>query len=136
MTKPTPTGPRSFAERFESVDDAVPLSVEEAKAILADAGIDPAEGMKRLFAEMDSIDAAARQKRFANAEVSRQRELSRLEKGFEGLGRAELLQQLDIFRTSHPELRANFRSFQGASDDELRSLLAELQELIRRDDEK
>jgi len=136
MTTPSPNGQRSFAERFESVDDSVPLSLEEAKAILADAGVDPAAGMKRLLAEMDNIDAAARQQRFAKAEVARQRELSRLEKGFEGLGRAELLQQLDIFRTNHPELRANFRSFQGSSDDELRSLLAELEELIRRDGEK
>jgi len=136
MTKSKPTGQHSFAERFESLDDAIPLSLEEAKAILADAGIDPVEGMNRLFAEMDAVDAAARQQRFAKAEVARQRDLLRLDKGFEGLGRAELLQQLDIFRSNHPELRANFRSFQGSSDDELRSLLAELQELIRRDGEK
>jgi len=131
MTKPKTDRP--FAERFEKIDDQVPMTKEEAKAILAEAGVDPTAGKKRLFAELEAIEADERQKRFARAEVSYQRDVSHISTGQADRARPEMLAQLDMYRASNPGLSTHFRDFKGANDEELRSLLAEIEELIRRD---
>ncbi len=136
MTKPGSKDDWSFIERFERLDDEVPITDEEAKGVLAEAGIDPVASMKRLFESIDADEAEERRARFAKAEVARQQELTRLEHRHANLSGPELRQQLDIYRTGYPELRANFRNFEGANDDELRSLLAEIEELIRRASER
>lgn len=137
MTKPRARDTRSFAERFEQVDSQVPMTDEEAKEILTKAGLDPSASLKRLLDDLDGLEAAERHQRFARAEVARQRELGRLGKGFEHLGHQELLEQLGAYQLKYPELRANFRGLQEAhSDDELRSLLAEIEELVRRASEE
>lgn len=137
MTKPRTRDTRSFAERFEQIDSQAPMTDEEAKDVLAQVGIDPSASLKRLMDELDVFEATERHQRFSRAEVARQRELGRLGKGFEHLGHKELLEQLGAYQLKYPELRANFRGLQGApSDDELRTLLAEIEELIRRASEK
>jgi hypothetical protein len=137
MTKPRARDTRSFAERFEQMDSQVPMTDEEAKEVLAQSGLDPSASLKRLLDDLDGLEATERHERFARAEVARQRELSRLGKGFEHLGHKDLLEQLCAYQVKYPELRANFRGLQGAaSDDELRTLLAEIEELVRRASEK
>lgn len=127
---------KSFVERFEHVDDQVPMSNEDAKLALAGAGVDAVGGLDRLFAELDGVEATERKQRFAKAEVRRQRELAGLGGPQRSLGPVEVRQQLELYRQKYPDLRAQFRSFEGASDDDRRALLEEIEELIRRASEK
>jgi hypothetical protein len=132
MIKPGSKDDRSLIERFEKLDDEVPISDDEAKAILAESGIDPKASLARLFQSIDAVEAKERQQRFARAEIGRDEELSRLEQRYAHLSGPQLRQQLTLLQSRHPELRANFRNFERANDDELRSLLVEIEELISR----
>jgi hypothetical protein len=132
MKKPGSADDWSLVERFERFDDDVPITDEEANAILAEAGIDPGASMNRLFEGLDAEEAEQRRIRFDGAESARQEELSRLEHRYADLTGPALRQQLQLLLTGHPEVRAHFRNFEGASDNEVRSFLVEIEELIRR----
>lgn len=137
MTTPKQLGQRSLAERFEDLDDEVPMTKEEAQTVLKAAGLDAADGMKRLLGELDAIEDKERAERFAKAEVAVRRERAQLEaKKKSDLARPELLEQLDWYRLQYPKLSAHFRNFQSASEEELRTLLAEIEELTGRGTKK
>lgn len=136
MKKPGTKPESDLVSRFERLDDEVPITDEEAKTILADAGLDPSESLKRLFSKLDAAAAEERHERFAKAEVARSRDLQRLRTSEATASRPELLAQLSLWRTQHPSLSAQFRNFESMSDDELHSLLVEIEELLRRAEEE
>ncbi len=138
MNSPKPKADESVVERFERLDDEVPLSEMEAKAILDEAGIDPHASLKKLFSKLDQIAAQEREQRFAKAEIAHRKELgalARREAANDRKGRPELLAQVHLYRQQHPTLSAQFRNFESMNDDDLRSLLAEVEELISREEE-
>ena len=135
MTKPGSKDENDFVKRFERIDDEVPVTDDETKIILADAGLDPSESLKRLFSKLDAAAAQQRRERFVRAEAARALELRRLEIAKTPKSRSELLAQLSLLRSEHPTVATQFRNFESMSDDELHSLLLEIKELVRRAEE-
>jgi hypothetical protein len=130
MTKPGFEEDWAFIERFERLTDETPLSDEEARAVLAEAGIIPETALEELLARIEEAEAQGRRERFAAAEVKRRETLKRLEAPRSKLSRPELMAQLSTLRGKHPELIAHFRNFEAAPDEDLQSLLAEIEELL------
>lgn len=132
MTSPKSRVEDSLLERFERLDDEVPITDEEARSVLAASGIDPDKSMKRLLSKLDRLSAKERHERFARAEIARRQELARLDNARDDRSHGELIAQLHLLQHQHPSLSAQFRNFESMNDGELRSLVAEIEELVRR----
>lgn len=114
--------------RFAALSDEVPVDADEADEVLRDVGIDSNAAFKRLAARISDFDAEQKRQRFAQAEAERQAALERLQKTRPKLPRAEMLARI---RQLQPDTIA-FKGFESAPDDDLESLLAQLEEMASR----
>jgi len=62
-----PSTAQEFVARLVELDGSVPLTDEDASAILCEAGIDPGRELKRAMALLEVEEQRQRQARFAKA---------------------------------------------------------------------
>lgn len=134
MKKRTP--PRSaqdFVVRLAELDDSVPLSDEEASAILREAGIDPVRELNRAMALADAVEQKQRQARFAKADADRKAALAQLVIPKKQRSRPELIQRLaELRRLAPPEAQpqAYFKNFESATVEDLERIVADFEHLL------
>lgn len=139
MKKRTP--PRTaqnFVYRLVELDESVPLSNEEARAILREAGVDPAHELKRALALVEVEEQKQRQARFAKADAERKATLARMSSPKQQCSRPQLLYRLDeLKRLAPPEAQPQtyFKNFEAASDDDLARIVADFEHLLALDSE-
>lgn len=128
--KPSPdNSDAEFASRLEALLDEVPLEAREVDEILRSAGIDAKSATERIMARVREVHERERLERFARAEVERRAALEKLEskRGRARRSRAELLAQLSRIRERYPQTAAMYRDFESTTDDDLESLLDDLE---------
>lgn len=129
----------AFLSSFDTLNENVPLSPDDAKDILRDAGIDSDAELARLMAFVDDFEKKKKTERFARAERDRQHALQRISTHRVSRSRLELLAHLEFLKSRIPngtELQAHFRGFESAPDADLESLVAEFEELIGHEQKK
>ncbi len=79
MKKRTPPSTaQEFVARLVELDSSVPLTDEDANAILREAGLDPARELKRAMALVEAEEQRQRQARFVKADADRRAALAKL----------------------------------------------------------
>jgi len=128
--KPSPgNSDAEFASRLEGLFDEVPLEAREVEEIMQDAGIDANAASGRILALVREVSERERLDRFARADLERRVALEKLEskRGHSRRSRAEMIAQLSRIRERYPQAVAMYRDFQYAADDDLESLLDDLE---------
>ena len=121
------------AARLEALLDEVPLDAREVEETLRDAGIDAKAATARMMARVQEVQECQRRERLARADAERKADLaSQHAKRSDRPLRthAELLARFFEIRAQHPAAAALYRDFQSASEEDLRSLIDDLEELI------
>lgn len=134
MKKPPPKNTDAeVASRLEGLFEQVPLDPREIEETLREVGIDAKSATERMMARVLELQEHERRERLAQADAERKAEAVRHQSKRGGTSlrnRAEMLARFFEIRTQHPAAAAMFRDFQSASDEDLRSLLDDLEELI------
>lgn len=134
MKKPSPKNTDAeVASRFEGLFEQVPLDPREIEETLREAGIDAKTATDRMMARVLEVQEHERRERLAKADAERKADAVRNQSRRGGASlrnRAEMLARFFEIRSQHPAAAAMFRDFQSASDEDLRSLLEDLEELI------
>jgi hypothetical protein len=134
MKKQTPANSdAAIASRLEALLDQVPLDRREVEDTLRHAGIDPKAATARMLARVAGLKERERSERFALAEADRLAALARMKsRRAEGPRRTrdEMLSRLAGIRKSYPAAAAMYRDFQTATEEDLASLLDDLEEMI------
>jgi hypothetical protein len=136
MIKKSPETYRAFLDRLEDLlDQSPPENVKEAEDELRDAGLDPEVVGQRMRAIAEQTLARSRANWWAEAAVERRHALDKLTQfaapipdarsGIEAAIR-QILQQSPRLRDL-PTVSAHFRNFAEATDEDLKSLLLELE---------
>lgn len=124
----------SLADQFEQIDSQVEVTDEEAKALLEEAGIDQQASLKFLMGEIADAEAKEKKVRLKKAALDHGAESRRLGERASSmkLPRGEVLHHLHAYQRAHPSLSAHFRdlNLDATSDEELRDMLAEIEELV------
>ena len=121
------------AARLEELLDQVPLDPREIEETLREAGIDAKSATERMMARLQDVQEHERRERLTQADAERKADAARHQskRGDASMrSRAEMLARFFEIRTQYPAAAAMFREFQSASDEDLRSLLDDLEELI------
>jgi hypothetical protein len=134
MKKPSPKNTDAeIAGRLEALFDQVPLEQREVEATLRQAGIDPKAATERIMVRARLAQERERTERFARAEAERLAALERVtSKRVERpqRSRTEILARIFEIRTQYPQTAAMYRDFQSAPDQDLESLLDDLEEMV------
>lgn len=129
---------RRFLKSLHALADAAPMDDAEVDEILADAGIDSAGALTELQSAIAAHDEERRQKRFAAAEARRRTALDRLAAPRKSRTREELLGRLDFLQQTLPPEQAPqafFRDLKQVPDEDLESLVEELEEMLEREED-
>lgn len=139
MTRSAPNkSDAAFVARLESLFDQVPLEDAEVESILAEEGIDPAAVTARALSLVAEETERLRVERLRFADAERRSAVSQLESRLAARikrSRDELLARFAELRLSQPQAAAMFRDFKSASDEDLASLVAELETLVGDDED-
>jgi cell fate (sporulation/competence/biofilm development) regulator YlbF (YheA/YmcA/DUF963 family) len=122
-----------IAARLETLLDEVPLESREIEEVLRQAGIDPKAATDRIMARARHVQERERTQRFAQAEAARVAALERIKSmraDRPQRSRAEVLARIFEIRAQYPQAAAMYRDFQAAPDQDLESLLDDLEEMI------
>jgi len=134
MKKPAPKNTDvEIAARLEALLDEVPLEAREVAETLRLAGIDPKIATDRIMARARQVQERERTLRFARAEAERLAALEQMKsKRTERpqRSRAEILARIFEIRAQYPQAAAMYRDFQSAPDQDLESLLDDLEDMI------
>lgn len=134
MKKPAPKNTDAeIAARLEALLDEVPLEPREVEETLRQAGIDPKTATDRIMARARQVQERERAQRFARAEAERVAALEgmRVERASRPQrSRAEILARIFEIRAKYPQAAAMYRDFQSAPDQDLESLLDDLEAMI------
>lgn len=122
-------------QRFEELDAAIPVDEEEAGEILANAGLDPEAALSRLMGRVDQAEDDIRHQAYQAAQVARQEWAARLESVGRQRPRAELLAIIDSMKNTGTELQAMYKNLDEVTDEDLESLVRELEALAEGDEE-
>ena len=121
------------AARLVALLEEVPLDAGEVDETLRDAGIDAKSATARMMARVHEVQERERRERLARADADRKADLAkvRARRADRPLGtRADLLARIFEIRAQHPSAAVLHRDFQSASEDDLRSLVDDLEDLI------
>lgn len=124
-----------FLRRFQELSAEVPVDEAEAQHILRDAGIDVAAAIKEAMAHVDSVEERLKKERFAQAEADRQAALAGLRPPSKKRTTAELRARLGELQRA-AGAQALFRGLDSVKDDDLEILVAQLEELVARGQDK
>jgi cell fate (sporulation/competence/biofilm development) regulator YlbF (YheA/YmcA/DUF963 family) len=135
MKKPAPKNTDAeIAARLEALMDEVPLEPREVEETLQQAGIDPKTATDRIMARARQVQERERTQRFARAEAERVAALERIKSKRADRpqrNRAEILARIFEIRAEHPQVvSAMYRDFQSAPEQDLQSLLDDLEDMI------
>jgi hypothetical protein len=133
--EPTKNSDVEFVARLETLSDEVQLKEDEVDELLREAGIDAQASTERMLARVREVEQRQRAERFAKAEVERKAALERLGAPHARRSKAELLSRLAEIRSSLPpgdQPQAFYRGFETASEEDLESFVADLEELLSR----
>ncbi len=142
MTTPIEKGGKSGAlellERIDRLGDSVPQEAADVDQMLADAGINAAEELKRSMGLLARAKAQAVAARFAAARQERIATTTTLQAPARARRtRSENLSLIALVAARLPagrELVVQHRGFESAPDEDVDSLAAELELLVERDD--
>jgi hypothetical protein len=133
--EPTDSSDVGFVARLEALSDEVELKEDEVNELLLGAGIDAQAATERMLARVQEVEQQQRAERFAKAEVERRAALEKLAVPRVRRSKTELLARLSEIRASLPpsdQPQAFYRGFESASEDDLESFVADLEELLSR----
>ncbi len=139
MVKKSPTDEQRLLGRLDRGRDEAPLSEDEAKAMLTEDGVD-VEAEFKLFAEkLVERQEAERKSRLDQQEAERKSRFAAAERAYHESAsrnrvssprsRAENLALVRSHQERHPELTAHHHQLRHMSDDDLQSLVDQLNEL-------
>lgn len=125
---------KDFLARLERVSDEIPVTEAEAEILLQDSGIDASKGLARLLGRVEAFDAQYKKTHYAQIDAARRAALARVptQTPARQQSRVELLTRLKALRTNAEQPQAYFRSLESMPDDDLASLIAQLEELSSR----
>ena len=130
MTKKTTSQPgRSLLDRFDRLDEQVPVDDQEADQIIADLGIDVDASLHRLMVRVNEAEAQLRQEEYAEVASKRQVALTKLQQSRPPRTRAALLARIAELQSGPSRPQAFYKNLESVPDDDLASLVAELEEL-------
>ncbi len=134
MKKRTPPSTaQEFVARLMELDSSVPLTDEDANAILREAGLDPARELKRAMALVEAEEQRQRQARFVKADADRRAALAKLTHPKQQRSRQQLLQRLTEIKGLAPreaQPQAYFKNFEAASAEDLERIVADFEHLL------
>ena len=134
MKKRTPPSTaQEFVARLMELDSSVPLTDEDANAILREAGLDPARELKRAMALIEAEEQRQRQARFVKADAERRSALAKLTHPKQQRSRQQLLQRLTEIKGLAPreaQPQAYFKKFEAASAEDLERIVADFEHLL------
>lgn len=134
MKKRTPPSTaQEFVARLMELDSSVPLTDEDANAILREAGLDPARELKRAMALIEAEEQRQRQARFVKADAERRSALAKLTHPKQQRSRQQLLQRLTEIKGLAPreaQPQAYFKNFEAASAEDLERIVADFEHLL------
>jgi MoxR-like ATPase len=126
---------RDFLLRFEKLSDEVPVDEAEAQEILRDAGIDVAAALKEAMAHVAVVEERLKRQRFAQAEAEREAALANRRLPSKKRTPAELRARLGELRSA-AGAQALFRGLDSVEGEDLEVLVAQLEELVARGQDK
>ena len=134
MKKRTPPSTaQEFVARLMELDSSVPLTDEDANAILREAGLDPARELNRAMALIEAEEQRQRQARFVKADAERRSALAKLTHPKQQRSRQQLLQRLTEIKGLAPreaQPQAYFKNFEAASAEDLERIVADFEHLL------
>ena len=134
MKKRTPPSTaQEFVARLMELDSSVPLTDEDANAILREAGLDPARELKRAMALIEAEEQRQRQARFVKADAERRSALAKLTHPKQQRSRQQLLQRLTEIKGLAPreaQPQAYFKNFEAVSAEDLERIVADFEHLL------
>lgn len=129
MTKQPPTDEQRLVLRFERARDEAPLSEAEAREALGEMGIDVDGEFKRMLAGLHEREEAARRQRLVEAEASHRRFVAEPRKPTRHRTPAENRARVRELQARYPDASAHHHDLTHMSDDDLASLVGELEAL-------
>ncbi|MCE9580091.1 MAG: hypothetical protein K8W52_43650 [Deltaproteobacteria bacterium] len=129
MTKQPLTDEQRLILRFERARDEAPMSEPEARALLGEVGVDVDAEFKLLMEHVRDRDETARLEMLANAEVAYRQALSQPRMPARRRSRTENQAAVRSMQARHPRLSAHHHDLTHMSDDDLASLVEQLEEL-------
>jgi hypothetical protein len=126
---------RDLLDGYEELDLGVPLDDEDAEEIIASAAIDADSALSRLLQRMDDEDEEVRTASYERAAEERRRMLERMQPRTQHRSRQELLSIIAKMQEQGVELQALYKDLKEVTDEDLESLVADL-ELLSGDDEE
>ncbi len=129
MTKKQPTDEQRFLLRFEQAREEGPMSEREAREALGEIGVDPDAEFALLMQNIRAQDEAKRVQRLAEAETAYRERQARPRVPAPLRSRSENLAWVQAARHRHPEMSAHHHDLTHMSDDDLASLVEQLEEL-------
>lgn len=121
--------------RFEEIDLDVPLSNEEAADLLTSAGIDAESALTELMACAEKLNEQLRREEFERAAVERRMALDKLETARPPRPRASLLEKIRGYIERGLQPQAMYKDLEEVTDEDLESLVAELEALAGDEEE-
>lgn len=129
MTRKPPTDEQRFVLRFERARDESPVSESEAREMLGDLGIDVDQEFKQMMAGLQFREDAARRQRLADADASYQQLLNEPRKPVRRRTIAENRVRLQELQSRYPDASAHHHDLTYMSEDDLASLVEQLEAL-------
>lgn len=140
MTKKSPTYEQRLLGRLDRARDEAPLSEAEAIALLKEEGVDFKAEFDHFAKRLIERQQAERKSRLALQEAERKSRLSVVENAYRNSvawirestprrSRQENMTFVRAHQQRHPELTVHHRDLQSMSDDDLQSLVDQLNEL-------
>lgn len=122
-----------FLARLDRVSDEIPVTDAEAEMLLQEAGVDAPGALRRLLSRIENFDTQQKQERFARADAERRAALAQSSTPSRQRSRGELLARLDELKAHSDQPQAYFRSLESVPDEDLESLVSQLEELASRE---
>ena len=129
MTKKPPTDEQRLISRFGRARDEAPMSEAEAKEFLNELGIDADAEFKLLLENVGAREEVAARQLLADAEAQYRQLQSRAKSTGKRRSRSENQAWIRAQQQRHPELSAHHHDLTHMSDDDLASLVEQLEEL-------
>jgi vacuolar-type H+-ATPase subunit E/Vma4 len=126
---------RDLLDGYEELDVRVPLDDEDAEEILASASVDADAALSRLLQRIDDKEEELRATAYARATEERQRILGRMQPRSQPRSREELLSTIAQMQSRGVELQAMYKNLEEVTDEDLESLVADLELLSGEDEE-
>ncbi len=136
MPKPPLSHEQRLVLRFEEATDESPLSEKEARELLAADGVDVDAEFAILVTDVKQRAEDARRAEMHGAAADWQQFRDRRKPTLRARSREENLARVQVLRTKRPELTVQHRDLTHVSDDDLASLVEQLEELAADDREE